>query len=101
MSEVIIIGLDIAKYVFHVHGADERGRVIFSKRISRGKSVTLQFRSRSASVSQETTLWVPPYNLGGTLSARGAASAMRIKRFPAAISVRAADYFCYPPDNRS
>ena len=37
MSEVIIIGLDIAKYVFHVHGADERGRVIFSKRISRGK----------------------------------------------------------------
>ena len=37
MSEVIIIGLDIAKYVFHVHGAEERGRVIFSKRIRRGK----------------------------------------------------------------
>ena len=25
MSEVIIIGLDIAKHVFHAHGADERG----------------------------------------------------------------------------
>ena len=25
VSEVIIIGLDIAKHVFHVHGADERG----------------------------------------------------------------------------
>ena len=37
MSKVIIIGLDIAKHVFHVHGADERGRAIFSKRISRGK----------------------------------------------------------------
>src|ERR1700726_2570637 len=37
VSEVIIIGLDIAKYVFHVHGADERGRVIFSRRINRGK----------------------------------------------------------------
>ena len=37
LSELIIIGLDIAKYVFHVHGADERGRAIFSKRISRGK----------------------------------------------------------------
>ena len=37
VSEVIIIGLDIAKYVFHVHGADERGRAIFSERISRGK----------------------------------------------------------------
>jgi hypothetical protein len=37
VSEAIIVGLDIAKYVFHVHGADERGRAIFSKRISRGK----------------------------------------------------------------
>ena len=37
MSEVITVGLDIAKHVFHAHGADERGRAIFSKRISRGK----------------------------------------------------------------
>src|ERR1700745_2968072 len=37
VSEVITIGLDIAKHVFHVHGADERGRAIFSKRISRRK----------------------------------------------------------------
>ena len=37
MSEVITIGLDIAKHVFHAHGADERGRAVFSKRISRGK----------------------------------------------------------------
>jgi hypothetical protein len=31
VSEVIIIGLDIAKHVFHAHGADERGRAMFSK----------------------------------------------------------------------
>lgn len=37
MSEVSTIGLDIAKQVFHAHGADERGRALFSKRISRGK----------------------------------------------------------------
>jgi hypothetical protein len=37
VSEVITIGLDIAKHVFHVHGADERGRAMFNKRISRGK----------------------------------------------------------------
>ena len=37
VSEVSIIGLDIAKHVFHAHGADERGRAILSKRISRGK----------------------------------------------------------------
>jgi transposase len=37
MEEVITIGLDIAKHVFHAHGADERGRAVFSKRISRAK----------------------------------------------------------------
>jgi transposase len=37
MEEVITIGLDIAKHVFHAHGADERGHALFSKRLSRGK----------------------------------------------------------------
>jgi len=37
VSEVSIIGLDIAKHIFHARGADERGRAILSKRISRGK----------------------------------------------------------------
>jgi transposase len=35
MLEVTTIGLDIAKNVFHVHGADARGRGVFSKRLSR------------------------------------------------------------------
>src|SRR3984893_17781458 len=35
MEQAITIGLDIAKHVFHAHGADERGRALFSKRISR------------------------------------------------------------------
>ena len=38
MSEVSIIGLDIAKYVFQAHGADAPGRVMFRKRLSRGPS---------------------------------------------------------------
>ncbi|MDA9497728.1 hypothetical protein XI05_09555 [Bradyrhizobium sp. CCBAU 11357] len=38
VAEVSIIGLDIAKHVFHVHGADGKGRALFSKRISRGKA---------------------------------------------------------------
>src|ERR1700676_2902897 len=37
MEQAITIGLDIAKHVFHAHGADERGRALFSKRISRVK----------------------------------------------------------------
>jgi transposase len=37
MSEVSTIGLDIAKNVFHAHGADASGRALFSRKISRTK----------------------------------------------------------------
>ena len=37
MSEVTVIGLDIAKSVFQAHGADARGQQLFSRRITRGK----------------------------------------------------------------
>ncbi len=37
MSEVTTIGLDIAKHVFHAHGADERGVMVFSRKLTRGK----------------------------------------------------------------
>jgi transposase len=35
--EVTTIGLDIAKSVFHAHGADERGAMVFSRKLTRGK----------------------------------------------------------------
>ena len=37
MSQVITIGLDIAKNVFQAHGADERGAMVFSRKLTRGK----------------------------------------------------------------
>jgi len=37
VSQVITIGLDIAKSSFHAHGADERGEVVFSRKLTRGK----------------------------------------------------------------
>lgn len=37
MSEISTIGLDIAKNVFHAHGADPNGVQVFSRRITRGK----------------------------------------------------------------
>lgn len=37
MSNVTMIGLDIAKAVFHAHDADASGKQIFSRRLSRGK----------------------------------------------------------------
>lgn len=37
MNEVSTIGLDIAKHVFHAHGADASGLQVFSRKIGRGK----------------------------------------------------------------
>ena len=37
MSEVRTIGLDLAKNVFQVHGADETGVVVFRKQLRRGQ----------------------------------------------------------------
>lgn len=37
MSEVTTIGLDIAKHVFHAHGANAAGRAMFSRKITRRK----------------------------------------------------------------
>src|SRR5262249_9903411 len=53
VSKVIMIGLDIAKHVFHVHGADERGRAMFSKRISRGKLLDFFAAQQSCTVALE------------------------------------------------
>lgn len=39
MGEVCTIGLDIAKSVFHAHGADATGQQVFSRRITRGKAL--------------------------------------------------------------
>jgi transposase len=53
VSEVITIGLDIAKHVFHAHGVDDRGRTIFSKRISRGKLLDFFAAQPSCTVALE------------------------------------------------
>jgi transposase len=39
VSEVTTIGLDIAKQVFHAHGADATGATVFSRRITRAKLI--------------------------------------------------------------
>ena len=37
VTEATTIGVDIAKHVFHAHGADAAGRAVFSRRLTRGK----------------------------------------------------------------
>jgi transposase len=39
VTQATTIGLDIAKQVFHAHGADASGVVVFRRRITRGKLV--------------------------------------------------------------
>jgi transposase len=37
MARVTMIGMDLAKYVFHIYGVDERGKQIMRKKLSRAK----------------------------------------------------------------
>ena len=37
MEECNIVGIDLAKNVFQVHGADRTGKPLFSKKVSRGQ----------------------------------------------------------------
>lgn len=53
MSEVITIGLDIAKTVFHAHGADASGRQVFSRRLSRGKLLEFMRQQPSCLIAME------------------------------------------------
>jgi transposase len=53
MEQVTTIGLDIAKHVFHAHGADERGRTVFSKRIGRSRLLAFFARQQRCVVALE------------------------------------------------
>ena len=53
MSEVSTIGLDIAKSVFHAHGADASGRAQFSRKISRSKLLEFFARQPRCTVALE------------------------------------------------
>src|SRR4029450_13370402 len=37
MNQVITVGLDLAKHIFQLHGADSAGAVVFRKKLRRGQ----------------------------------------------------------------
>jgi hypothetical protein len=41
MSNIKVLGIDLAKDVFQLHGTDEKGKGVLRKRLSRGKRVEL------------------------------------------------------------
>ena len=53
MSEVRVIGLDLAKHVFQVHGADASGRVMFRKQLRRGQVLEFFGRQPRCMVAME------------------------------------------------
>ena len=53
MEEVSTIGLDIAKQVFHAHGADASGAMLFSRRITRQKLIQFFASQPSCTVAME------------------------------------------------
>jgi transposase len=54
VSEVTTIGLDLAKQVFHVHGADSSGRPMFSRKIARAKLASFFAAQPRCTVAMET-----------------------------------------------
>ena len=40
MQDVILIGIDLGKHSFHLHGQDARGKAVFRKKCSRKQLIT-------------------------------------------------------------
>lgn len=53
MSEVTIIGIDLAKRIFHLHGAGHDGSVVFRKRLSRGQLLAFMSQVPQCVVAME------------------------------------------------
>ena len=57
--DINVIGIDIAKRVFHVIGMDTRGTIILRKRLYRGEVMSLMAQLPRATVGMEAYGWTP------------------------------------------
>ena len=53
MSEVTIIGIDLAKRVFQLHGVRNDGSVVFRKKLSRGQFLALMAQQPKCMIAME------------------------------------------------
>jgi transposase len=74
MTKAVTIGIDIAKNVFHLHGAAANGAVVFQRKLSRGRLLdylaglapclvgvrTRAVRNRTLRANEAGTLGSPP-----------------------------------------
>jgi transposase len=59
MEQATTIGLDIAKHVFQLHGADGAGHVLFRKRITRAKLLSFLAAQTRCVVAMEACAGAP------------------------------------------
>lgn len=57
MEQVTTIGLDTGKHVFHVHGADGHGRMVFSRKLSRARLLPFFAAQPRCVESGHSPLW--------------------------------------------
>ena len=53
MSEIITVGLDLAKNVFRLHGADVSGRAVLRRKLRRGQVLEVPASLPSCTVAME------------------------------------------------
>src|SRR3954453_19296984 len=53
MNQVSTVGLDLAKYVFQLHGADSAGAVVFRKKLRRGQVLSFLANLPPCTVAME------------------------------------------------
>lgn len=53
MSNVTLIGIDLGKHCFHLHGQDKAGHMVFRKKLTRSQMLTLLSNFPSCSVVME------------------------------------------------
>lgn len=53
MSEVTLIGIDLGKHSFHLHGQDGSGRMVFRKKLTRSQMFTLLGNTPACTVAME------------------------------------------------
>jgi transposase len=44
MHDVTLVGIDLGKHSFHLHGQDQHGKAVFLKKLSRSPKVIAAFR---------------------------------------------------------
>jgi len=52
-SDISVVGLDIAKRIFHLVGTDDRGKVILRKRLVRGEVLSFMAQLPPVTIGME------------------------------------------------